>query len=316
MTVVINNFLKDRSVLVTGGTGSLGRPLIRRLLQEDIKKIICFSRGEHKQVEFERELSDKRLRFLIGDIRDRDRLKRAFRGIDFIIHCAALKHVPKCERDPLEAKKTNVDGAENIIEAAIDCGAKKVLAISTDKAVNPISVYGTAKALADDLFIQATQYGDTVFSVIRFGNFIGSRGSIVPLFKKQKELNVPLTITHPEMTRFFISFNDAVDRILDTLLLMHGGEVFYPKMKSAKILDIADIIDNNTKKLIGIRVGEKIHEELITIHDFQKVYETPQFFIVADKVKDGVIKKDFEYNSKNNPWWFTGKEIEDLIVNG
>ena len=310
--------LKDKIILITGGTGSLGQHLTKRLLQKDVQKVIVFSRNEHSQVMMEREIEDKRLRFLLGDIRDRDRLKRAFRDVDYVIHCAALKHVSKCERDPLEAKKTNVDGAENIIEAAIDCQIKKVLAISTDKAVAPLGVYGKAKALADDLFIRANQYGSTRFSVIRFGNFAGSNGSVIPLFKARKTMGLELEITHPDMTRFFITFNDAIDRIFESISDMKGGEIFYPKMKSAKILDIANRIGGieSRKKLIGIRDHEKLHEDLIIERDAHKTYEAGNFFITYanSNGRGQKVPENFFYRSDNNKWWFTEKEIGDLVA--
>jgi len=303
-------------ILVTGGTGSLGQPLVRRFLKEDIKKIIVFSRDEHKQVEMERKFTDSRIRFLLGDIRDKNRLKRAFEGINVVVHCAALKHVHKCERDPIEAKKTNVDGAENIIEAAIDCQVKKVLAISTDKAVNPSCSYGKAKALADDLFVRANQYGNTLFSVIRFGNFVGSRGSVLPLFKKRKSLGLPLEITHPDMTRFFITFSDAVERVIEVILNMRGGEIFYPKMKSLKIKDLADAIDLGRKKLIGINKGEKIHEDLIVPSGAYKTYEIDNFFFTCENNRKDASRmwNGFYCNSENNKWKFTQKEIKNLIA--
>ncbi|MHA2039480.1 MAG: SDR family NAD(P)-dependent oxidoreductase [Promethearchaeota archaeon] len=308
--------IKNKNILITGGTGSLGKHLVKRLLKEDVQKIIILSRGEHKQVMMERELDDKRLRFLLGDIRDRDRLKRAFQGVDIIAHCAALKHIHKCERDPIEAKKTNVDGAENIIEAAIDCNVEKVLAISTDKAVNPINSYGKAKALADDLFIQANVYGETKFSVIRFGNFVNSRGSVIPLFKQLKADGKQLKITDPEMTRFFISFDEAVRTALKAIDRMEGGEIFYPYMPSVKIKDIADMMDSRRKELIGIRNGEKLHEHLIIPEDADRTYEELDFFVTYPngKGKGKKVPVNFSYRSDNNVWWLKEEEIEELIA--
>jgi UDP-N-acetylglucosamine 4,6-dehydratase len=306
----MDNEIVGKVFLISGGTGSLGKHLVKRLLKKRVKKIIVYSRGEFKQVEMEREVEDKRVRFLIGDIRDRDRLKRAFKGVEIALHCAALKHVPKGERDPLEFKKTNVDGAENIIEAAIDCQVERVLAISTDKAVNPSNTYGRTKALADDLFIRANVYGDTKFSVIRFGNFLNSSGSVVPLFQELKRNGADyLPITSREATRFFISLDSAVNRIFDALKIMNGGEVFSPIMPSMKIEDIAKAIHPEAKlKDIGMRKGEKINEDLIIPEDAPNTREYKKFFITNFN-KGKKVPENFIYRSDLNWEWMAPTQI-------
>lgn len=304
--------MQNKTILITGGTGSLGQHLVKHILESNPKKVIVFSRDEHKQVEMERILKDKRIRFFIGDIRDRDRLYYAFQNVDIIIHCAALKQVPKCEYSPFEAIKTNVLGAQNIIDVAIKHNIKRVLAISTDKAVAPLNLYGATKLCADRLFIAASAYvGDsqTRFSVIRFGNFAGSRGSVIPLFKRLKAIGDTLPITDKRMTRFFISLDAACECIFKALEIMRGGEIFIPKMPSMKITDLAKSISPKTKE-IGIRVGEKIHEDLILNADAINTYEYNGFFITYPDGKRGMGKKvesTFCYNSENNWQW-----IEDI----
>jgi len=296
--------MRGQTILITGGTGSLGSNLIQQCIRRQPQKIICFSRDEFKQVELKRTLNDKKhlVRFFIGDIRDRERLYRAFVGVDCVIHCAALKNIAATEYNPSETVKTNTVGAMNIIDAAIDRGVGKVLAISTDKAVNPISLYGAAKLCADKLFIAANNYGETKFSVIRFGNFEGSRGSVIPLFTELAKQNAKtIPITDFRMTRFWISIEDAAKRTLQALGLMNGGEIFAPKMKIESIRSLASRLCPNTKqKEIGIRDGEKLYEELVLIGEAKRTISTKDFYITYPKEPQwgDRVPHDFCYNSK------------------
>jgi UDP-N-acetylglucosamine 4,6-dehydratase len=295
-----------KTYLVSGGTGSLGKHLVKRLLKDGAKKVIVFSRDEHKQVEMEREIEDKRLRFVLGDIRDYNTLHRACSGVGILLHCAALKHVHKCEYNPFEAVKTNILGAQNIIDAAIENGVDKVLAISTDKAVNPINLYGATKLCSDKLFTAADAYsaGRTSFAVMRFGNFECSRGSVIPLFKQQKENGEPLTVTDDRMTRFTITLDAAVEKVMQALQLMEGGEVFSPKMPSIKIMDLAKSMSDSIE-IVGMRQGEKLHEDLIITEDAPKTYELDNFFITTQiyRGKGKKVPLNFSYSSDNNLEW-------------
>ncbi len=260
----------DKTILITGGTGSFGKKCTEIILKRyKPKKLIIFSRDELKQFEMAQTFSDKKyscVRYFIGDVRDKERLYRAFQGVDYIIHAAALKQVPTAEYNPFEAVKTNIIGAENIINAAIDKGVKKIIALSTDKAANPINLYGATKLCSDKLFIAGNAYvgrEDAVFSVVRYGNVVGSRGSVVPFFLKQKETGV-LTITDPRMTRFWITLEQGVDFVLSCLERMVGGELFVPKIPSMNIMDLAKAIAPECEtKIIGIRPGEKLHEVMV-----------------------------------------------------
>lgn len=296
--------MNKNTILITGGTGSLGQNLVKHCLNKDYEKIVILSRDEHKQVEMERRIADKRVRFFLGDIRDKERLYRAFESVKVVIHCAALKHVPKLEYDPFEAVKTNVIGTQNIIDASIHNGVKKVLGIGSDKAVNPINLYGATKLVADKLFMAASAYATatgTKFSVIRFGNFYGSRGSVVPLFENCE--NNVLPITDKKMTRFFISFDRACERIFKALEIMRGGEIFAPKMQAMKITDLARTIRSNaTFEEIGIRPGEKLSEDLILNVDAKRTYEHENFFITYPngyKRQGKKVSPDFTYNSND-----------------
>ena len=247
----MKKFFENKSILVTGGTGSFGRRFIERALKLPLKKLVIYSRDELKQYDMRKEINDKKLRYFIGDVRDLNRLKRALNDIDIIIHAAALKQVVSSEYNPIECIKTNINGAENIINAAIDCGVKKVIALSTDKAVNPINLYGATKLCSDKLLIAAnnlTGIKKTSFSVVRYGNVIGSRGSVVEIFKKLAKEKKSLPITDARMTRFFITLDQAVDFVIQSLVKMHGGEIFIPKIPSIKIIDIADAILEKNKK--------------------------------------------------------------------
>ena len=259
--------LKDKTVLITGGTGSFGKKCVDVILKHHKpKKIIVFSRDEHKQFDMAQELGKEKypVRFFIGDIRDRDRLKWAFQEVDYVIHAAAMKQVPASEYNPTESIKTNITGSENVVSAAAECGVKKVIALSTDKAVNPINLYGATKLCAEKLFVAANAFvglKKCMFSVVRYGNVIGSRGSVVPLFLKKRKEGV-LPVTHPEMTRFWITLSHGVDFVLKSLEMMTGGETFVPKIPSMKVIDLAKFIGPECRiDIVGIRQGEKIHDQ-------------------------------------------------------
>ncbi|MGE7945699.1 UDP-N-acetylglucosamine 4,6-dehydratase (inverting) [Lysinibacillus sp. NPDC093688] len=316
--------LKNKTVLITGGTGSFGKKFVKQALLSDVKKIIIFSRDELKQYEMKQEFDDKRLRFFIGDVRDQVRLHRAFDGVDIVIHAAAMKHVDACEYNPFEAVKTNIHGAQNIIEAAIDCGVEKVIALSTDKACSPVNLYGATKLASDKLFVAANAYvGDkkTSFAVVRYGNVVGSRGSVVPFFKKMKELGT-LPVTDERMTRFWITLEQGVQFVLDNLARMHGGEIFVPKIPSMKVVDLAKAIGPECKiEIIGIRPGEKLHEAMIMEDDARHTVEFDHYYIIqpefpwwSKKYAEGgkSLSDDFAYTSDNNVDWLTVEELRDL----
>jgi len=274
-----------KTILITGGTGSLGKALTREIITKypSIKKIIIFSRDEQKQFQMAQEYPANKfpqIRFFIGDVRDFDRVKRAFKGVDYIIHAAAMKHVPIAEYNPMECIKTNINGAENVINAALETGVTKVVALSTDKAAAPINLYGATKLASDKLFIAANNIkgeNPIVFSVVRYGNVMGSNGSVIPFFiKKRKEGVLPITVA--EMTRFNISLQGGVDMVLHALNSAWGGEIFVPKIPSYKITDIATAIGPNCEqKIVGIRPGEKIHEEMITSSDSFFTYDLGKY---------------------------------------
>ena len=315
--------LKDKSLLITGGTGSFGKSFSEKLIKSfKPKKLIIFSRDEFKQYEMEKELkslSFKNYRFFIGDVRDCERLKMAFRDIDIVIHAAALKHVPSAEYNPFECVKTNVFGAMNVIDATIDQKVKKVVALSTDKASNPINLYGATKLTSDKLFINANFFkGKTrcKFSVVRYGNVMGSRGSVIPLFLKQKRNKKIFTITDKHMTRFNITLNESVKFVLKCEKIMKGGEIFVPKIPSYRILDLLNAIQKNPKyKMIGIRPGEKLHEEMITESDSLNTQEFKDYFIIHPSFRKykSNIKKIFSYNSLDNKKYLKINELNNLI---
>ena len=315
--------MRGKTILITGGTGSLGQKLAERILKKRPKKVIIFSRGEHKQVEMQLLFPNPQfpIRYIIGDVRDREALYRAFSNVDMVVHTAALKHVPVCEYSSFEAVKTNVMGAQNIINAAIDCGVKKVLAVSSDKAVNPCNLYGATKLCSDKLFIAGNNYSGkhgTIFSVIRFGNFAFSNGSVVGVFQSLKESGEKtFPITSHKMTRFFISIDEAVSRVFETLCLMRGGEIFSPKMGSMKITDVAKAILPDVKfKEIGVRSGERYHEEMIISDDAHKTYDYKNFYITFNGNKETIGKKvpyNFSYSSDNNKIWIDKKTFLEMI---
>jgi len=331
------SIFNGKTILVTGGTGSFGKKFVEIILKEyKPEKLIVFSRDELKQFEMSQVFPGKNyrfperdyqcLRYFIGDVRDKDRLYRAFYGVDYVIHAAALKQVPACERNPFEAIQTNVMGAENIINAAIDCGVKRVVALSTDKAANPINLYGATKLCSDKLFISGNSYAgwkDTRFSVVRYGNVIGSRGSVIPLFKEKKETGV-IPITDPRMTRFWITLEQGVRFVLKCLDLSEGGEIFVPKIPSMKLVDLANAIAPDCRhEIVGIRPGEKIHEVLVTEDDARHTLEFDDYFIIqpefhwwTSKVHTAnggkPLSEGFIYASNTNDRWLSVEELANI----
>lgn len=318
-------FFAGQTVLVTGGTGSFGKKFIRRILDYPVAKVIVFSRDELKQFEMAQSYTDPRMRFFIGDVRDKQRLYRALNGVDIVVHAAALKQVPACEYNPFEAIKTNVGGAENIIEAAIDRDVKRVIALSTDKACCPINLYGATKLASDKLFIAANAYSGgkaTRFSVVRYGNVVGSRGSVVPFFQKMRKTGrVP--ITDERMTRFWITLDQGVQFVIDNLQRMQGGELFVPKIPSMKVIDLARAIAPEcTIDIVGIRPGEKLHESMITEDDARHTVECDRYYIIlpefswwhpveivgARRLPDG-----FRYASNTNTQWLTVEALRGIV---
>ena len=321
------SMLDGKTILVTGGTGSFGKKFTRMVLDRyDVNKLIIFSRDELKQAQMRAEFGDNpKLRFFIGDVRDKERLYRAFDGVDIVIHAAALKRVPECEYNPFEAIKTNVIGAQNIIDAAIDRGVSKIVALSTDKAVNPINLYGATKLCSDKLFIAGNSYvggKDTRFAVVRYGNVVGSRGSVVPLFLKLKDTG-KLPITDPRMTRFWITLEEGVEMVFTALEKMQGGEIFVPKIPSMKVTDLAEAIAPDCEiEIVGIRPGEKLHESLITGSDARHTLEFENYYIIQPEFswwklgnhKDGKpLTDDFEYTSDKNEEWLTVDEMREML---
>ena len=327
-----------KSILITGGTGFFGRSFVRYILEKrEFKRIVIFSRDEFKQFEMQNELkfnkNFSKLRFFIGDVRDLDRLIIASKNIDIIIHAAALKHVPTAEYNPFEFVKTNIIGSENVVKASLDNGVKKIISISTDKAVSPLNLYGATKLVADKIIISANQYASknkSIFSVVRYGNVINSRGSVIPFFKEFIKTNKFFPITNSEMTRFWISIEDCIKFVEDTLKIMIGGEIFIPKIPSMKITELAKAIDPKLPlKEIGIRPGEKIHEIMISNDDARNTFETKDRYIIEPdflnltkkrskienrfKEKIKKVSKDFFYSSGTNTKWLSDKDIEKTL---
>jgi UDP-N-acetylglucosamine 4,6-dehydratase len=321
----------NKSILITGGTGSFGKKYTEILLKRfNPKKIIIYSRDELKQYEMAQQFNDKRMRYFIGDVRDKDRLIKAMQGVDFVIHAAALKHVPIAEYNPMECIKTNINGASNVIDASLECGVKKVIALSTDKASAPINLYGATKLASDKLFVAANNISgdsETVFSVVRYGNVIGSRGSVVPFFSKLiKEGAKTLPITDFEMTRFLITLEQGVNFVLKNFERMQGGEIFIPKIPSMKMVDLALALCPDCKlEEIGIRPGEKLHEVMITsddrvieFDDHYVIKPTIQFSKIFDFTTNSIgevgkeLEIGFEYNSGNNTEWLSKEQFLEL----
>ncbi len=330
------NNVDKLSILITGATGTFGKKFVEYLLKNyKNQRIIIFSRDELKQYEMKEKFKSQgvdleRLRFFLGDVRDYERLKRAFSKVDIVIHAAALKQVVAAEYNPIECIKTNINGAENIINAAIDCDVKRVIALSTDKAVNPINLYGATKLCSDKLFVAANSLSGaegTIFSVVRYGNVIGSRGSVVPLFLKEKK-NGLIPITDERMTRFWISIDDGVRFVNDSLKIMKGGEIFIPKIPSMKIIDLAKAIAPECKfKVIGIRPGEKVHETMVSSDDASKTIEFNDKFIICpekdlalnidyikyNNLKGKKVNDQFVYSSELNKDWLTVEKLKKMI---
>jgi UDP-N-acetylglucosamine 4,6-dehydratase/5-epimerase len=322
----------DKNVLVTGGTGSFGKKFIEIMLREfHPARLIVYSRDELKQYEMrENGYDHPSLRYFIGDIRDLPRLERAFHGVDIVIHAAALKQVPACEYNPMEAIKTNILGSSNVIEAALDAGVKKVLALSTDKAVNPVNLYGATKLCAEKLIVQSNSYAGgsaTHFSCVRYGNVVGSRGSVVPVFIKQRQ-NGAITITDERMTRFWISLDKGARFVIRCVEQMHGGEVFIPKIPSMKVIDLATAVAPEAQiKVVGIRPGEKLHEVLISEDEARVAVELSDMFVVLPALSfwSQTLRKDWEsqgsllsdsfrYTSNNNTEWLSVDAIREMIA--
>jgi len=320
----------DKVILITGGTGSFGKKCTEIILKRyKPKKLIIFSRDELKQFEMSQIFSDQKypcMRYFIGDVRDKERLYRAFKGVDYVIHAAALKQVPAAEYNPFEAVKTNIIGAQNIINVAIDTGVKRVIALSTDKAANPVNLYGATKLCSDKLFIAGNSYvgrNETRFSVVRYGNVVGSRGSVIPFFLKKRKDGV-LPITDPRMTRFWITLEQGVDFVLKNLERMVGGEIFVPKLPSMNIMDLARAICPECKtEIVGIRPGEKLHEVMVPRDDARNTVEFDDYYVIKStfryferRFKEDNCKpvpEDFEYNSGTNTWFLTLDEIKEMI---
>ena len=329
--------LNNKTILITGGTGSFGKQFTRTILERyKPKKVIIYSRDELKQYEMAQTYNAPCMRYFIGDVRDQPRLVQAMDGVDYVIHAAALKHVPVAEYNPLECLKTNVGGAENVIHAAIDNEVEKIIALSTDKAANPINLYGASKLASDKLFVAANNIAGghrTRFSVVRYGNVVGSRGSVVPFFRNLLAQDVKeLPITDVRMTRFWITLQQGVDFVFDNFKRMHGGEIFVPKIPSSRITDLAEAIAPGLPhKLIGIRPGEKLHEIMCPRDDYHLTLEFPGHYVIKPSINMGFqvdyatsktgeasrpVVEDFEYSSGTNPHFLTVAQIRSLLEVG
>ena len=323
----------NKTILVTGGTGSFGKKFIKILLSKyQPKKVIVYSRDELKQFEMGQVFNDKCMRYFIGDVRDKERLMLAMKGVDYVVHAAALKQVPAAEYNPMECIKTNINGAQNVIDAAIANNVKKVIALSTDKAANPINLYGATKLASDKLFTAANNIvgeGETRFAVVRYGNVVGSRGSVVPFFKGLIERGATeLPITDERMTRFWLKLEDGVEFVLKNFQRMQGGEIFIPKIPSMRILDLAKAIAPNAKiKVIGIRPGEKLHEVMCPSDLYYETVEFPDHFVIKPSIEfvrkidyttnalgehGHMVADGFDYNSGNNPHFLTVEELKEM----
>ena len=319
--------LDGASVLITGGTGSLGKALVEYLLRETkIRRIAIFSRDELKQQHLRTQFQDDpRLRWFLGDVRDLDRLKRAFHGVDYVIHAAALKQVDTGEYNPMEFVKTNVLGSQNVIDASIDAGVRRVVALSTDKASSPINLYGATKLTADKLFVAANNYSftyGTTFAVVRYGNVMGSRGSVIPFFREIAAQGKPLPITDLRMTRFWISIESAVEFVIDSLEMMSGGELYVPRIPSMKIIDLANAVVPGAKLIeIGMRPGEKLHEEMISADDSRRTFILENRFVVTPVAaewgykppKGSRMPEGHAYRSDTNDLWMSEADIQRFI---
>ena len=319
--------LTNKSVLVTGGTGSFGKSMVKKLLQDDqVRKVIVYSRDELKQFEMRSVFNSSKLRYFLGDVRDLQRLKQATDDVDVIIHAAAIKQIPAAEYNPMEAIKTNINGAENVITAAIDSGVQKVIALSTDKAANPANLYGATKLCSDKLMVAGNVLAGkhpTRFSVVRYGNVLGSRGSVIPFFKDQKKAGV-IPITDVRMTRFWLTIDEGVNFVLDRLSQMQGGEIFVPKIPSFKVVDVAQVVAPNVPiDIIGIRPGEKLHEVMITEDDSLFTFEFKDFYAILPPfllenehylAQGSKVKPGFYFSSENNEMWHTHESFKRVLL--
>ena len=326
--------LEGQKILITGGTGSLGQALTKRLLELDVSAIRIYSRNENRQITMESDFQDKRLRFLIGDVRDKERLVTALEDIDIVFHAAALKHVPLIEYNPFESIKTNVIGSQNVIDACLQQNVKKAICISTDKAVSPLNTYGATKLLMEKLFITANNYPNpqkhnTKFLAVRYGNVVGSSGSVIPKFIEQIKSNKPVTITNPEMTRFSISMKQALELILNAAISGKESEIYVPKLKSYKISDVKetlfDILGNTGEDIVGIRPGEKLHEVLINKDEIRASWDLGDTYMISNPQKDEVIIKknhlekiekieNMEEYSSDNSQKMSKEELKETII--
>ena len=327
--------LNGKNILITGGTGSFGKQFVRTLLKRyKPNKIIIYSRDELKQFEMAQTFQDKCMRYFIGDVRDLPRLKKAMVGVDYVVHAAALKHVPIAEYNPMECIKTNVIGAQNIIDSCIENSVKYTIALSTDKAASPANLYGASKLVSDKLFVAANNLRgdhDIKFSVVRYGNVLGSRGSVVPYFKKLiAEGATSLPITEPNMTRFWITLQEGVDFVLKNFARMHGGEIFVPKIPSMKMTDMAKALAPNLpQEIIGIRPGEKLHEVMCPLDDSHLTLEFKDHFVIKPSItfstpidytknnlneKGKAVKQGFEYNSRDNTIWLSHQDLLNKLA--
>jgi UDP-N-acetylglucosamine 4,6-dehydratase len=323
----IEEVFAGKSVLVTGGTGSFGKAFVGRLLSmKDIKKVIVFSRDELKQFEMQEIYKSEKLRYFLGDVRDYNRLEQVTYDVDIVVHAAAMKQIPAAEYNPMEAIKTNILGAENVIKAAIYNNVSKVVALSTDKAANPANLYGATKLCSDKLFVAGNLMAgkrETRFSVVRYGNVLGSRGSVIPFFlEKAKTGKIP--ITDPRMTRFWLSLDQGVDFVINSLNRMTGGEIFVPKIPSFKVTDVASVVAPNIKQqTIGIRHGEKLHEVMITEDDSLNTLEFDDHYVISNSPNTyknnlgkagNLVKEGFRFSSETNPDWFTDATFKAFLV--
>ncbi len=321
--------LDGSTLLITGGTGSFGHAFIRACLEQtELERIIVFSRDELKQWDMRRGFAgDRRLRFFLGDVRDLDRLKRAFDGVDLVVHAAALKQVPAVEYNPFEAVKTNILGAKNVIDAAIDCGVRRVIALSTDKASSPVNLYGATKLVSDKLFVDGNAYAGgkaTRFAVVRYGNVVGSRGSVVPLFRELAAAGEEIPITDERMTRFWITLDRAVGFVLDSFERLRGGEIFVPKIPSMRITDLAEALAPGAPtRVIGIRPGEKLHEELISAHDARRTIDIDSAYVIQPDMEwwarsgdpgGEPVPEEFSYSSDSNTEWLSVDRLREIVA--
>jgi UDP-N-acetylglucosamine 4,6-dehydratase/5-epimerase len=324
----MTHHLDGKIILLTGGTGSFGQKFTEIVLEKyNPDRIRIYSRGELLQYEMEKRFSDERLRFFIGDVRDKERLSRAMNDVDIVVHAAALKHVPACEYNPIEAVKTNIDGTKNIIDTAIDNDVERVIGLSTDKAVHPVNLYGATKMVAEKLYVQGNYYSGqkkTRFSCVRYGNVAGSRGSVIPLFKDQKKTGT-ITITDERMTRFWLTLDQGVQFVISCAEQMRGGEIFIPKIPSMKVTDLAKAIAPDTRiKFIGIRPGEKLHEVLLTEDEARHSREFDLYYIIEPELEfwdknaisgGKVPPEGFRYSSDINDTWLSVSEMKNLPIN-